>query len=117
MIETFKEFLFIDKALNQNGSIILENYFNTQNKFLSFMPDISLDLPAVEKQARIEDVSDFSNPITIRLADGSKLFFSSDEYRRLHKKPQVGLTMLVRFQRYNHDKSLVPSKITFCKIF
>lgn len=117
MIKTFKDFLFIDECLDRGDSIIFENYFKDNQQFLSFLPDINLELPSVVKQSRIEDISDFSNPITIRLADGSKLFFTTDEYRRLHRRPKVGLMMMVKFQRVTQDKSDVPSKITFCKIF
>lgn len=116
MKTTFKDFLALQEFVQQEKKIVVENYFGQSGKYLSFLPNIDVSLPEVERRSKIKTVSDFCNPISIMLDDGTKLFFSSDEYRRLHTKPEIGRTMIVRFQRLPQDKSIQPSKITFCQI-
>lgn len=116
MSKTFNEFL-IEKEFTSRGiSVILEKTVQPIKEFINFLPQLSLDIPEVEKKSSIEDVADLSNPITVRLADGSVLYFTNEEFRRLNSKPQKGKTMIVRFQRLPSDKSSSPSKITFCSV-
>lgn len=109
----FKEFIIKKDFTDQGISVIVENFMTN---YLNFLPSVNLDLPSVEKRSKIEDISDFSNPITIRLEDGSVLYFTNDEYRRLHRKPEVGKIMIVKFQRNPNDKTQVPSKIIHCQM-
>jgi len=80
------------------------------------LPQIDLGLPSVEKKSRIVMLSDKTNPIYIQLADGSKLFFTYDEFRRIQGKPKIGKEMSLSLQRLGTDGSTSPSKITMCKV-
>ena len=72
---------------------------------------MGMALPAVHKSSRIDILIKEKNPIYVQLADGSKMFFSLDEYKRIKGTPEVGKTMTVVFQRHGHDKSNMPSLI------
>jgi hypothetical protein len=76
------------------------------------LPDIGL--PSVQKTSRIEHVMDKKNPIYIGLSDGTKLYFTLDEFRRIEGKPSRGKNMTVIMQRRLDDHSNSPSIITKC---
>lgn len=116
MKKCFKEFVIQKEFLDKDTSIIIEGSFASSGNFLSFLPNINLDIPTIQRRSKIEDVCDFKNPIKVRLSDGSLLYFTNDEYRRLHRKPEIGKTMVVNFQRLANDNSIIPSKIISCQI-
>lgn len=68
-------------------------------------------LPSVSKSGRIDVMLKNKNPIYVQLSDGTKLFFSLDEFRRIKGNPEVGRTMTVVFQRKPGDYSNLPAKI------
>ncbi len=69
-------------------------------------------LPSVQKTATIKFVERNKNPIFVLLSDGTKLYFSWDEFRRIKgPEPSPGKKMTVTFQRNEMDRSKEPSKI------
>lgn len=110
----FKKYIKFLEKLNKNQSIYMPENFDWVKDFV--LPDMNLDLPSIEKKGTIKIIMDKSNPIYIGLSDGSKLFFSIDEFNRILGKPLVGKTLVWQIQRSPTDFSSLPSKITFCKV-
>lgn len=110
----FKIYIEFLEKLNKNQSIYIPEGYDWVKNFV--LPDISLDLPKIEKKGTIKIIMDKSNPIYIGLSDGSKLFFSIDEFNRILGKPLVGKTLVWQTQRLSTDFSSLPSKITSCKV-
>lgn len=110
----FIEFLNLAEAAVKFKAVCLEGNFDWVKQIS--LPSINLGLPSVEKKSKIVLLSDKTNPIYIQLADGSKLFFTYDEFRRIQGKPEVGRELKVLLQRLGTDKSVSPSKITMCKV-
>lgn len=106
----FKEYIYIQEY---GGIYLPENWAREIGKML---PKLGLDLPTVEKQARIDILLDKQNPIYIQLSDNSKLFFTFDEYERIEGTPKPGKTLAVLMQRNPHDKSNNPSQIVSCRV-
>lgn len=115
-METFKNYLNLSEIVQKNGSIIVPEHFTWAKDISKSLPGINLDLPQVEKRAKIDLIMDKKNPIYIQLSDGSKLFFTYDEYKRIKGKPEKGKTMIVTMQRLSNDSSKVPSQIVKCEI-
>ena len=122
----FKE--FIEKNLNEENTVGKHNdYANTA--FLSsdftgsetppnfgsrpgFLPSLDTLLPSVTKSSRIRLIERNKNPISIVLEDGTHLFLTWSEYKRIvGAEPQVGRKITVVFQRNEQDRSKSPSKI------
>ena len=75
-----------------------------------------MGIPLVKKSGRIDVLITKKNPIYVQLSDGTKLFFSPDEYRRIRGKPGLGKTMTATFQRRTNDGSKQPSQIISCEV-
>ena len=56
------------------------------------------------------------NPIFVQLEDGTKLYFTWDEFKRIEGTPEHGKKMLVIMQRREDDNSPTMSQIQKCKI-
>lgn len=110
----FKEYVNFNLELEKNKTIYVPENFNWVKSFS--LPDIDLEMPQTEKKSSIQMIMDKKNPIYIQLSDGSKLFFTFDEFKRILGKPVVGKTMIWRTQRLRNDSSDHPSKITMCKV-
>lgn len=108
----FKKYLNFVESIKK-GIYFPEN-FNWAKDFV--LPDLNLNLPTIEKSGKIQIIMDKINPIYIGLSDGSKLFFTVDEFNRIIGKPVVGRTMIWKTQRLPSDNGQYPSKITMCKI-
>lgn len=109
----FNEFIKITDCLEENGPFCAESFSWAKQIVL---PDIDLSLPSLKKTSRIAILSDRTNPIYVQLEDGSKLFFSYDQFRRIQGSPAVGKTMILTMQRLVGDNSNTPSKIDSCKV-
>ena len=73
---------------------------------------IPTDIPTVEKKAVIRVVEKNKNPIFIHLEDGTRIFLSLDEFKRITgNKPCPGKTMTVKFQRTSNDNRDIASQI------
>ena len=110
----FKNYLNFIKLIENNKIIYLPENFDWVKSFIP--PSINLDLPSVEKSGKIQIIMDKINPIYIGLSDGSKLFFTIDEFSRITGKPMIGKTMIWKMQRLPNDSNCYPSKITMCKV-
>lgn len=66
----------------------------------------SLILPTKTVTSQISLLDDKTTPILIQLFDGTKIYLTYDEYKRIkYQDPQVGKTITVVFQRNPEDKS------------
>ncbi len=69
-------------------------------------------LPSVSKASQIRMIERNKNPIYILLADGTQLYLSWDEFKRIRgKEPEPGRKLTVVFQRNEGDRSKSPSQI------
>jgi hypothetical protein len=115
MQQKFVEYANIRKALDTHGALCVEGSFDWAREIA--LPKLQIDLPTVEKKAKIAIVQTKRNPIFIQLEDGTKLFFSYDEYGRIRgREPVPGSTMLVKMIRLGSDSSPLPSKISSCEV-
>jgi hypothetical protein len=117
MIINFKNFIELNEIIAKLKGIYIPEGFDWAKSLSNALPNIDLGLPAITKTAKIKEINYKKNPIYIYLSDGSKLFFTLDEFRRLQSKPEVGKNIAVTMQRLASDKSDTPSQITKCVIF
>lgn len=116
METNFKYFIELIDLVQEHGAIILPEDFGWAKEISKTLPTLALDLPTIEKRAKIDIIMDKKNPIYVQLSDGSKLFFSVDEFRRIPGKPERGKTMVFKMQRLGYDKSQNPSQISNCYV-
>lgn len=114
MTNNFRSFLSLTEAVEKYG-VVAEDW-EWAKEIGRLLPSLELDLPTVEKTSKIEMILDKKNPILVQLCDGTKLFFTLDEFRRIEGKPEKGKIMVVSMQRCPRDKSDTPSQIKKCKI-
>lgn len=114
MNNNFKKYIDLIESVEKYKAILIPEHFSWANDISKSLPALTLDLPSIEKRAKIETILDKKNPIYVQLSDGSKLFFSFDEFKKIHGKPARGKTMVLTMQRLAHDKSDSPSQITKC---
>ncbi len=114
-MENFADFLSLSEYVERAGAVMVPE--NWTKEISAKMPKLDLGLPTVDKTARIDHVMDKKNPIFVGLSDGTKLFFTHGEFRRIEGgEPQVGKNMVVTMQRHHADKSHYPSVVTKCAI-
>lgn len=106
---TFKQFFDFD-------CVYFPESFDWAKKIALSLPKFDLELPTMQKTAKIHDIAYTKNPILIQLSDGSKLFMNVDQFRRIEGKPEIGKTIIISMQRLSNDYTNLPSKITKCKI-
>lgn len=116
MNTNFKEYIVFMECLDNSGAIYIPEGFDWAKAIGKLLPNLSLDLPSVKKQAKIDLVLDKKNPIYVQLGDGSKLYFTHDEFRKIKGKPERGKTMIFVMQRLAHDHSSLPSQISHCEV-
>ena len=91
----------------------------------NFLPDIDMVLPpdgtitpSIKKIGIVKDFIYNTNPITVVLEDGTTLYFTLPEYKRIHGDLPIvpKLTrMEIEFQRLPTDMTPTPSQISVCK--
>lgn len=116
MNTNFKNFIELTDLVQKHGAVALPENFSWVKDIAKLLPGLHLDLPTIEKRAKINIIMDKKNPIYIQLSDGSKLFFSLDEFRRIEGTPKKGKTLIVTMQRLSHDNSDLPSRIVKCQV-
>lgn len=116
MNNNFKAYIDLLERVEKEGAIIVPESFDWAKAISAKLPNIDLGLPQIEKRAKIDIIMDKKNPIYLQLSDGSKLFFTYDEYQRIDGKPERGKTMVVTMQRLGHDTTDLPSKIVKCQV-
>lgn len=115
MFNNFQEYTIIQDCLDKYGSFCMsENSLSWVKNFI--LPNFDLGLPSIEKKAKIVLVIQKKNPIYIQLDDGTKLYFTYDEFKRIDGEPVVGKTMAVKLLRLPFDNTDSPSKIQSCRI-
>jgi hypothetical protein len=71
-----------------------------------------LGLPVVKRSSKIILIKKNENPISLHLADGTKIHMTFDEFNRIKGlPPEVGRNVTVIFQKSKKDKSKELSKI------
>ena len=116
MNNNFKEYVNLTEYVERHGAVIFPENFAWAKTIAKSLPALNLDIPVMEKRAKIDIIMDKKNPIYVQLSDGSKLFFTYDEFKRIEGHPQRGKTMVVTMQRLGHDQSDLPSQITKCQV-
>jgi hypothetical protein len=115
----FKQFMKLMEYANVGGGALLPTSWTGSSapdtmsmggRPLS-LPGNDLGLPSVQRSGRIDILIKDKNPIYVQLSDGSKLFFSLDEFKRIKGFPEVGRNMTVIFQRAPSDLSLNVSQV------
>jgi hypothetical protein len=112
----FSDFISLVECVERCGGILLPENFHWTKEISALMPKIELDIPTVKKVAKIMHVMDKKNPIYIGLSDGTQLFFTHDEFKRIHGTPTRGKEMIVVLQRHGNDHSKLPSVISQCMV-
>jgi len=115
MFNNFQEYARIQDCIEKYGSFCVDEGFDWVKKFV--LPDFDLGLPTVDKKGKITILIKRKNPIFVQLDDGTKLFFTYDEFKRINGDPVVGKTMAVKLLRLPGDTNESPSKIHSCQIF
>jgi len=113
-MENFQEYVTICNILEKLPAFCVENYFPWVKNFN--LPNFDLDLPCVKREAKIQILQYKKTPIFMQLSDGSKLFFTIDEFRRIHGEPEVGKTIRYEMIRLPSDNTILPSMIKSCVI-
>jgi len=116
MKSNFKSFIGFTEYLEFYQALDIPESFDWAKSYAQNLPKINLNLPTIQKQAKILILHQKNNPIFMKLSDGSQLYFTYDEFKRIHGQPRVGATMQFDLQRLPHDTSETPSKIVHCKI-
>lgn len=82
--------------------------------WLADLTQKALEMPLNSTTSEIMEIKYKENPIKIILKNGTQLFFTFDEYRRIKNTPEIGKKMTIMFLQKKGDKSLSPSKILKC---
>lgn len=72
---------------------------------------VDMKIPSTERTGKIISLTEKSNPIFIRLSDGTECMFTLQEFKKIQGKPSIGKTMTVIFQRHPDDFTKQLSKI------
>lgn len=100
------------------GAFVSSDFSGSENPQTNFegrplhLPSTDLGMPSVTKTSQISKLERNKNPIFVLLKDGTKLYFTYDEFNRISGEPAVGKTITVVFQRHPGDKSATPSKVS-----
>jgi hypothetical protein len=105
----FNQYLTISELTEKAGAMLVPESW--KDDIAKMLPQMDLDLPQITKSGSIQLVLQKQNPIYVQLSDGTKLFFTVDEFRRIKEKPEVGKNMTVVFQRLDKDKTDMPSQL------
>jgi hypothetical protein len=117
MNTNFNKFIIFRDYLESQGSVYIPETFDWAKDVANILPQMDIDLPVIKRQAKIQIVLSKKNPIYVQLQDGSKLFFTHDEFRRIKGKPEKGKTMIFSLQRLPNDITNSPSQISQCEVF
>ena len=71
--------------LCETNSVFIPEGFDWAKTLASLVSSVNLDIPVIKKQSKIHMIHFRRNPIVVHFSDGSKIFLSNDEYRRVPK--------------------------------
>lgn len=116
----FKRFAMIMEYLDGGSSVaVSSSWTGSGDNGMSqgvFLPSMDLSLPATTKVGKIAMIIKDKNPIMVQMDDGTQLYFTIDQFRRIKGSPALGRTMTVVFQRDYTDRTKMPSKISTCHV-
>jgi hypothetical protein len=118
----FKGFVTLMEYLNGGSAAILPSNWTGSEQPDNMMsqpvtlPSMDLALPSLTKVGKIALLIKDKNPIMMQMEDGTQLFFTWDQFRRIKGSPGLGKTATVVFQRNPTDRSKMPSKVQSCHI-
>lgn len=96
------------------GSEVPEKYLGRSPS----LPSTDLQLPSVTKSGRIVVLEKNKNPIFIQLSDGTKMYFTYDEFKRIAPiSPEIGRTIVVSLQRHPKTPNDIMSQIENIKCY
>jgi hypothetical protein len=76
------------------------------------LPSSDLSLPSINRSGRVVFIDKKKNPISIHLSDGTRLYLTYAEYKRIKgAEPEMGRTMSVTFQRAGNDNTPYASQV------
>jgi len=77
------------------------------------VPGVDLEIPTVKRSSTIRSVESNRNPIRVSLMDGTTLYLTVDEFRRVNSRTKLesGKEITVTFQRREDDSGTAPSKV------
>jgi hypothetical protein len=80
---------------------------------LGGLPSTDLEIPHVSRRSKIKSIEKNKNPIKVQLADGTTIYLSLDEFRRVDSRTKLepNREITVTFQRRDEDGSPEPSKV------
>jgi hypothetical protein len=96
---------------DQTGSETWGNTFGHPLTLPSYDFALPSVVPTIKKSGKIKFIQDKENPIIIMLDNGTRLYLTVDEYRRIKGKPEIGKDMTVVFQRHQNDRTNNPSQV------
>ena len=96
---------------DQTGSEQPDHYLGHSLHLPSLDFTIPEKLPQINKTAKISKIEMNKNPIQIYLRDGTVLYLSYYEFKRIKGQPQVGKTLSVDFEKHADDGRGIPFKI------
>ena len=97
------DFLNADNIGKAQSGLTIE--LPAANKLSGIMPSITI-------KSKIRFIEKTKNPISIILVNGTRLFLSLDEFKRISgDNPEIGKNLSVIMQRLEGDTSKTPSKI------
>lgn len=73
--------------------------------------EIPNNIPTKTIQSLINVINKNKNPIFVGLEDGTKIFLTWDEFKRINPAPEVGKKAMITFQINDKDKDNTPSQI------
>lgn len=111
------ERMFRNKQFDQfAGAFVSGDHEHSQEgygapEFAPKLPGTDLSVPQQERTGKITILIAKKNPIFVQLSDGTKAYFTYDEFKRIKGEPALGKTMTIVFQRHGSDASSNNSKI------
>lgn len=77
------------------------------------LPATDLEIPNVSRRSKIRSVEKNKNPIKVQMMDGTELYLTLDEFKRIDSRTSLtpGREVTVTFQRRGDDGGREPSKI------
>ena len=99
---------------DQTGSEAIPNFTGHPPHLPSTDLVIPSEIPRFTTTSRITYINKQNNPIVIRLADGTTIYQTWDEFKRIKNAPEVGKNMNVTMQGKSNLR--VPSKIDHIEV-
>jgi|APGre2960657373_1045057.scaffolds.fasta_scaffold01024_8 hypothetical protein len=95
--------------LCETNSVFIPEGFDWAKPLASLVSSVNLDIPIIKKKSKIHMIHLRRNPIVVHFADGSKIFLSNDEYRRIPKIEVGDMVDYSMFDRGHGQPMIVKS--------